>query len=68
MLKKHKVLSGERYRYELSGVILTSLNIPNTEKWRIFGLETTKRTTSAMICLQTGSFSCFQWRNLPRDC
>src|SRR5271157_322479 len=62
-----EVSNVENPLFELSERILTSLNTPNTEEWRIFGLETGRCTISAMIFLQTGSFSRFQWRNLPES-
>jgi len=47
----------EDYRFELSGVILTSLNLPNTEKWRILGLETTRCTITPLLYVSQRAIS-----------
>ena len=56
----------EDYRFELSGVILTSLNLPNTEKWRIWGLETTRCTITPLLYVsQRGISRHFDKKSTP---
>ena len=52
-------------RFELSGVILTSLNVPNTEKWRILGLETTRCTITPYFTFAAGHFAPFRQEIYP---
>jgi hypothetical protein len=47
----------EDYRFELSGVILTSLNLPITQKWRILGLETTRCTITPLLYVSQRAIS-----------